>query len=323
MAIHGGPSPSPFWQPDKSSVPQVAFAALIKFALVLGIVSYQQIFTTDEHRAGACLAALGFIVIETTWTTIAKEDPATGNVSLTLKPEKLGHSSFAQFWSNVIWTPMILYGYRSLVANSWLRVALFPLNIWWLEIVEGYILMFIFGRNVAWEYRGRLAYFHGNITLQYYLPWAFLGGVVQLAWAPVIDPLIFLFAEKKAVNIVLPVAAALTLIFAPEMNLKAIFNVLKDTGGAEAWVVVEDEWEKKLGPFRGTSEHPEEDLLEGQIKVTGEEKHQETCCEKVSEQEVCLSREGKAQAALKCEGDAFAKHPEEEVVKSRSGEIQK
>ena len=79
----------------------------------------------------------------------------------------------------------------------------------------------------------------------------------------------------------------------------------------------------QLGPFRGTSEHPEEDLLEGQIKVTGEEKRQETCCEKVSEQEVCLSREGEAQAALKCEGDAFAKHPEEEEVKSRSGEIQK
>ena len=77
------------------------------------------------------------------------QDPATGGVSLSFKPDKLGHSSFAQFWSNVIWTPMIMHGYRSLVTNPYLRVALFPLNIWWLEIVEGYIIMFIFGRNVA------------------------------------------------------------------------------------------------------------------------------------------------------------------------------
>ncbi|GMH58065.1 hypothetical protein TrLO_g15931 [Triparma laevis f. longispina] len=226
------------------------FAALIKLALLYGLISKQQELTTEVHRAGACLAAIGFILIETTWTTIAKEDPKTGNVSLSLKIDKLGHSSFAQFWSNIIWTPMIMYGYRSVVTTWWMRIVLFPLNIWWLEIVEGYILMFLFGRNVAWEYRGKLSFFHGNITLQYYVPWALLGGVFEFAWAPVIEPLIVLFAEKGGERVVLPVAWGLTMLFAPKMSAKALFAALTDCffeeKEVEAWVVVEEEWEKKV-----------------------------------------------------------------------------
>jgi hypothetical protein len=36
----------------------------------------------------------------------------------------------------------------------WVRVVLFPLNIWALELLEGFSLRCIFGFNPAWEYHG-------------------------------------------------------------------------------------------------------------------------------------------------------------------------
>jgi hypothetical protein len=135
MALHGGPSPSPFYQP--SSPLGRLLAVLYKSAFVAGLVFLHLTFTTPLHRAAASLATLGFVLIETCWTTIADEDEATGAVSI--KPPsrwagEVGHSSFAQFWSNVLWTPMILHGYRALLAGDeplfrGLRVVLFPLCV--------------------------------------------------------------------------------------------------------------------------------------------------------------------------------------------------
>ena len=60
---------------------------------------------------------------------------------------------------------------------------LFPLNIWVMEIIQGYGLVWIFGRNVAWSYKGYPdAMFHGNIRTNYLIPWMGLGLGLELLW---------------------------------------------------------------------------------------------------------------------------------------------
>eukprot|EP00520_Triparma_pacifica_P016048 CAMPEP_0118666872 /NCGR_PEP_ID=MMETSP0785-20121206/19462_1 /TAXON_ID=91992 /ORGANISM="Bolidomonas pacifica, Strain CCMP 1866" /LENGTH=172 /DNA_ID=CAMNT_0006561243 /DNA_START=261 /DNA_END=775 /DNA_ORIENTATION=+ len=127
---------------------------------------------------------------------------------------------------------MMFFRYRELMevvgAKGWvgsaLKVVLFPFNIWWLEIVEGYILLFIFGRNVAWEYRGKFAYFHGTITLEYYPLWLGLGLVLEVLWDGFIIDLLKEVDRTGAWWWIVGVASIITLIFAPDMSGKAIYR---------------------------------------------------------------------------------------------------
>jgi len=64
------------------------------------------------------------------------------------------YTSAAQFVANLIYTPVLLdvYGARLLSSPLW-YIALFPINIWILEIIEGLAIMtFYQGFNVAWAY---------------------------------------------------------------------------------------------------------------------------------------------------------------------------
>ena len=62
------------------------------------------------------------------------------------------------------------------MAGGWLlaavRVVGFPLTVWLLEIVEGYLLIAVYGHNPAWTYTTPDAMFHGNIRTGYapYVP---------------------------------------------------------------------------------------------------------------------------------------------------------
>ena len=42
-----------------------------------------------------------------------------------------------------------------------------PINVWLYEIVLGYYLIFLFGYNPAWEYKGDFTLFSNNIRLDY------------------------------------------------------------------------------------------------------------------------------------------------------------
>ena len=70
-------------------------------------------------------------------------------------------------------------------ALLWLQpavgIALFPIAVWSIEIVQGYALIFLFRRNVAWWYHGRDAFFRGTIKLGHW--WAWLLLVAPLAAA--------------------------------------------------------------------------------------------------------------------------------------------
>jgi hypothetical protein len=51
-----------------------------------------------------------------------------------------------------------------------------PIYIWTVEIVEGYLIMFLFdGKNIAWEYSGSDALFDGNIKIAHCKLWWVLG----------------------------------------------------------------------------------------------------------------------------------------------------
>jgi hypothetical protein len=135
---------------------------------------------------------------------------------------------------------MLLFRYREVIGlfgleEGWARSALFvfmfPFSVWWLEIVEGYILIFLFGKNVAWEYKGKAAYFHGTITIEYFVPWLGLGAAIELLWDSLILDLIK-EVERSGVWVwVIAPASILTLIFAPAMNGGALFRAIVGPGG--------------------------------------------------------------------------------------------
>lgn len=97
-----------------------------------------------------------------------------------------GFTTFAQWWANVVYAPVLLHGYWRLVPPSaWLRVLCFPLNVWALEIVQGYGLAFVYGgKNPAWHYSDRWALFDGHITLSHWNLWLLLGAAVHFFAAP-------------------------------------------------------------------------------------------------------------------------------------------
>jgi hypothetical protein len=116
----------------------VATLRLLGLATVLSAAYAWYLYTDFETRGRALVAAATFAVIESVWLTIATTDVATGATAFRAPTlATLGHSSFCQFWANVLYTPLLLDGFRAVVPDSpILRVALFPLNVWLLEIVE-------------------------------------------------------------------------------------------------------------------------------------------------------------------------------------------
>ena len=222
--MDSAPSPvSPFFQPSTPAMRVVA--VIYKAVFILTVIFFYLQMTSPLHRAGGVVGALTFVLIETFWLTITVEDSA-GNVRIVGWSGKLGHSSFAQFWSNVVFCPMVLFFYRSLVTTSVWRILLFPLNIWMLEIIEGYIIMFIFGKNIAWEYRGSDAFCHGNIKIHYAAPWIALGIVVEFVWEDIFLPLALQLQNSQFMQPLLLFCATLTLLFSPRMGYKGIWKSL-------------------------------------------------------------------------------------------------
>ena len=100
-------------------------------------------------------------------------------------------TSIQQFTMNLLTIPLFTVMYRLCIPKKYLRIGLYPLNIWILEILQGYSLMHFYdGRNPAWNYTTSDAFFDGNIRLFYFPVWLFLGVVVDsiLDWIPYFNP---------------------------------------------------------------------------------------------------------------------------------------
>jgi hypothetical protein len=136
--------------------------------------------TTTRTKIIAILGACGYSCIEYTWYTVTTEDEHGHVIFTPGEPTcRQGFTTFAQWWANVLYIPILLHVYHAIVPIAWLRLVLFPFNVWVLEIVEGYFLMLVYGRNVAWDYTDSQSYFHGNITLSHWNVWLVLGLVVE------------------------------------------------------------------------------------------------------------------------------------------------
>lgn len=89
------------------------------------------------------------------------------------------YTSFAQFWANLLYLPILLDGYFALIGSPLLCTLLFPFNVWLLEIVEGHLIIWIYGHNVAWCYLDYDdCYCNGCIRLGHAIFWIGLGATV-------------------------------------------------------------------------------------------------------------------------------------------------
>lgn len=104
--------------------------------------------------------------------------------TFTLLERGAPYTSFAQFWGNLLYLPLLLdvYGYF-LSASPALYVLCFPLNIWVLELVLGSVFWWVYGHNVAWNYLDYAdAYCSGCIRVGHGLFWLVLGVVCFTAY---------------------------------------------------------------------------------------------------------------------------------------------
>ncbi|KAG0005782.1 hypothetical protein BGZ79_001901 [Entomortierella chlamydospora] len=86
--------------------------------------------------------------------TMTIEEP-DGTVVVKPFAGRPGHTTVHQYIMNVFYIPILIHGYHALITPTWLRILLFPINIWILEIIQGYTLIYLIGYNAAWTYKGK------------------------------------------------------------------------------------------------------------------------------------------------------------------------
>jgi hypothetical protein len=96
------------------------------------------------------------------------------------------YTSFAQYFGNLIYVPILLDGYGFLFYhNKYIYVLLFPFNIWLLEIVLDNIFQAIYGRNVAWCYHSyKDSKLNGIIRIGHGKFWVLLGIACYIIYPP-------------------------------------------------------------------------------------------------------------------------------------------
>lgn len=141
--------------------------------------------TTPDLKVRAVLYASSFSLMEFLWYSTTTELP-NGEVQFTpfAKTCRKGFTTFAMFFVNVLYTPIMIDFYFTVVKNNIFRVLLFPINVWIGEIIMGYYLIYIYEKvnPRAWIYHGNDAYFDGNIKLDHKKLWWVLGLIVVLLY---------------------------------------------------------------------------------------------------------------------------------------------
>lgn len=136
------------------------------------------IYTSADLKIRSIIYALSFSAIEYCWYSMTTEQP-DGALKFTpfSSTSRKGFTTFAMFFANVLYTPIMIDFYLSRVNNSILAILLFPLTIWVGEIIMGYYLLYIYEKKNprAWVYFGSDAYFDGNIKLAHRNLWWGLG----------------------------------------------------------------------------------------------------------------------------------------------------
>mmetsp|Transcript_28688 Transcript_28688/g.54167 ORF Transcript_28688/g.54167 Transcript_28688/m.54167 type:complete len:224 (+) Transcript_28688:133-804(+) len=144
----------------------------------MGVVALLLLFSiwclyySVESKVISLFGALAYTVAESAFTYFERGAPYT---------------SFGQFFANLLYIPLLLDGYPfflsllpQLFPPPYLFVLLYPLNIWFLEIVEEiFLIKTIYGRNVAWIYEDYSdEYLEGCIRIGHAPVWWALGAGV-------------------------------------------------------------------------------------------------------------------------------------------------
>ncbi|KAF9910873.1 hypothetical protein EC991_005336 [Linnemannia zychae] len=157
--------------------------------ILIALVFIQWFHATSLAVKLQCLIGAGlFSCTEYTFYTMTVESP-DGTVSLKPFAGRPGHTTVHQYVMNVFYIPILIHGYHSIIGSTALRILFFPLNIWLLEMIQGYTLIYLIGYNAAWVYRGYDAFFHGTIKLWYVHYWFMMGAALELVVLPYTLPL--------------------------------------------------------------------------------------------------------------------------------------
>jgi len=110
----------------------------ISLVLLLGYFSIWLSYPlSTKLLTTAC--ALVYSCMEYTFTTIERSK---------------GYTSFAQFFSNIIYIPVLLMVYPHFITSRAVYVLFFPMNIYALEIIQHFLIIKpIWGFNAAWNYK--------------------------------------------------------------------------------------------------------------------------------------------------------------------------
>lgn len=128
-------------------------------------------FTTLEQGLWSMLVATSFAVIEGSYRKYQRNR---------------FHTTAHQWWANVATHFVISHIYVSLVASRVLRLLMFPIAVWILEIIQDRLLKLVFLRNPAWNYTpNRYAAFSGAVDFGMYAEWFVVGVVYEFVYIKV------------------------------------------------------------------------------------------------------------------------------------------
>ncbi len=123
-----------------------------------------------------------FMLTETFWTSIAKET----DYGIKLQINK-GHTTWVQFYLNIIFLNILTNVKKYKTKNK--RIFLTPFHVWFIEIIEGNLLIFLFNKNIAWDYNTKDTLFNKSIRISYYPVWLLIGIALEYLYKPLIRPL--------------------------------------------------------------------------------------------------------------------------------------
>lgn len=100
------------------------------------------------------------------------------------------YTSFAQFWANLLYAPIMLDYYHILVQNvAWgrnpaaLYILMFPANVWVFELIFSMVFTLVYTRNVAWCYCDHAdSLCRGAIRLGHWPWWMCLGTICYILY---------------------------------------------------------------------------------------------------------------------------------------------
>ncbi len=90
-------------------------------------------------------------------------------------------TTWQQFIMSCLGTPIFIIMYYQIIQNFWLRLVLYPVDIWLWEFIGDRCIKSVYGRNLAWDYgNNKYSIFDGAIKLSYYFHWVVVGLGVEL-----------------------------------------------------------------------------------------------------------------------------------------------